>query len=176
VFARCEDDLADCNHPFLADSFADHCKRLLSDFAIWNDEVWVAQVEFVDLRLRDELINLDDALAFNGDGLKLLWFKLDIFALSDLVAFDDLAIIHLITGFSIDLSVADAIAGIFVELVEADLLPLRGSWKTLCKDRVFLRELSSICLSPLRIAFDHLVSAFGTKWTSASTLLIRFRG
>src|SRR5262249_54106735 len=25
-----------------------------------------------------------------------------------------------------------------------------------CKDRMYLRELSSICLSPLRIAFDHL--------------------
>jgi hypothetical protein len=28
--------------------------------------------------------------------------------------------------------------------------------RILCKDRVYLRELSSICLSPLRIAFDHL--------------------
>jgi drug/metabolite transporter (DMT)-like permease len=51
---------------------------LLSDFAIWNDEVWVAQVEFVDLGLRDELINLDDALAFNGDALppELSMFRL----------------------------------------------------------------------------------------------------
>lgn len=28
--------------------------------------------------------------------------------------------------------------------------------RILCKDRVFLRELSTICLRPLRIAFDHL--------------------
>lgn len=28
--------------------------------------------------------------------------------------------------------------------------------RILCKDRVFLRELSTICLKPLRIAFDHL--------------------
>src|SRR5215469_12001585 len=28
--------------------------------------------------------------------------------------------------------------------------------RILCKDRMYLRELSSICLSPLRIAFDHL--------------------
>jgi hypothetical protein len=66
--------------------------------------------------------------AFNGDGLKLRWFKLDIFTLGDLVAFDDLATIHLIAGFSIDLSVADAMAGLFVELVEADLPPLGSSW------------------------------------------------
>jgi hypothetical protein len=28
--------------------------------------------------------------------------------------------------------------------------------RILCKDRMYLRELSSICLNPLRIAFDHL--------------------
>jgi hypothetical protein len=28
--------------------------------------------------------------------------------------------------------------------------------RILCKDRMYLRELSSICISPLRIAFDHL--------------------
>jgi hypothetical protein len=28
--------------------------------------------------------------------------------------------------------------------------------RILCKDKLYLRELSSICLSPLRIAFDHL--------------------
>ncbi len=28
--------------------------------------------------------------------------------------------------------------------------------RILCKDRMYLRELASICLSPLRIAFDHL--------------------
>jgi hypothetical protein len=28
--------------------------------------------------------------------------------------------------------------------------------RILCKDRMYMRELSSICLSPLRIAFDHL--------------------
>ena len=28
--------------------------------------------------------------------------------------------------------------------------------RILCKDKVFLRELSSICLQPLRIAFDHI--------------------
>ncbi len=28
--------------------------------------------------------------------------------------------------------------------------------RILCKDRIFLRELSTICLKPLRIAFDHL--------------------
>ena len=28
--------------------------------------------------------------------------------------------------------------------------------RILCKDPIYLRELSSICIKPLRIAFDHL--------------------
>ena len=86
MFAGGEDDLAECHHPFLADRLSDHRERLLSDFAIWNDVVWIAQVEFVDLSLRDELINFDDALAFNRDVLELLWFKLYVFAFCNLVS------------------------------------------------------------------------------------------
>jgi hypothetical protein len=65
---------------------------LLSDFAIWNDEVRVAQVEFVDFRLRDELLDVDDALTFNSAGIEFLRLKLDILAFGDLVAFDDVAL------------------------------------------------------------------------------------
>src|SRR5262249_52694883 len=110
--------------PFLADGLADHRKRLLSDFAIWNDEIWVAKVEFVDLSPWDELINLYDTFAFNGDGLKLLRFELDVFALSDLIAFEDVSAIHLVPGFGVNLPVEDAIAGLLVELVEANLFAL----------------------------------------------------
>jgi hypothetical protein len=102
---------------------------LLSDFAIWNDEVWVAQVEFVDLRLRDEVINLDDAFAFNGDAIEFLWFKLNIVAFGDLLAFDDVGTLRIVPGYGIDFPVADAIAGLFIELVEADLFPLGRSRK-----------------------------------------------
>ena len=129
MFARGEDDLAECNHSFLSDGLADHRKGLLSDFAIWNDEVRIAQIEFVYLHLRDELINLDDAFAFNGDGIEFLWCKLDVFALGDLVAFDDVGTLHLVPAYGIDFPVADAIAGLFIELVEANLFPLGRSWK-----------------------------------------------
>jgi hypothetical protein len=138
VFARGEDDLAECHHPFLAGGLADHRKRLLSDFAIWNDEVRVAQVEFVDFRLRDELLDVDDALTFNSAGIEFLRFKLDILAFGDLVAFDDVGTFHIIPGYGIDFPVADAIASLFVELVEADLfslgsrLTLRGSSRLCC--------------------------------------------
>jgi len=129
MFTRGEDDLAECNHPFLADGLADHRKRLLPDFAIWNDKVWIAQVEFVDFSLRNELINLDDPFAFDGNRLKLLRFKFDVFALCDLVAFDDVATIHIISGFGIDFSVADAIARFLVELMKTDLFALGRRWE-----------------------------------------------
>src|SRR5262249_35044302 len=93
------------------------------------DEVWVAQVEFVDLRLRDELINLNDPLAFNGDAFEFLRFKLDILALGDLVTFDDVGTLHIAPGYGINFPVADAVAGLFIELVEANLFPLGRSWK-----------------------------------------------
>ena len=108
---------------------ADHCKRLLPNFAIWNDEVWVAPVEFVDLRLRNELVNLDDTFAFNGDGIEFLWFKLNIVALGDLVAFDDVGTLHIVPGYGIDLPEADAISGLFIELVEANLFALGRRWE-----------------------------------------------
>jgi hypothetical protein len=129
VFARGKDDLAECNHAFPADGLADHRKCLLSDFTIWNDKVWVAQVEFVDFRLRDEFINLDDALAFNGYGIEFLRFKLDILALGDLVAFDDVSTLHIVPSYRINFSVADAITGLLVKLVETDLFPLRRRWE-----------------------------------------------
>ena len=129
MFTRCEDHLAKCHHAFLADGLTDHRKRLLSDFAIWNDEVRVAQIELVDLRLRDELINVNDALAFNGDGIQFFWCKLDVLALGDLVAFDDVSTLHIVPGYGIDFPVADAIAGLLIELVEANLFPLGRSWK-----------------------------------------------
>jgi hypothetical protein len=67
MFTRCKDDLAEGDHTFLADGLADYSKCLLSYFALWNDEVWIAQVKFIDFRLRNELVNVDNAFAVDGD-------------------------------------------------------------------------------------------------------------
>jgi hypothetical protein len=45
VFARCEDNLSDGYHAFLANCFADHGKCLLSDFAVRNDIIRTIEVE-----------------------------------------------------------------------------------------------------------------------------------
>ena len=52
-----------------------------------------------------------------------------VLALADFVPFDDVGGVHLVGGFGIDLPVLDAIAGIFVDLMEADLFSLGGRRK-----------------------------------------------
>jgi hypothetical protein len=72
--------------------------------------------------------DLDRTFALNGDGLKLLGVKLQVFALPDFIALDDVGGVDLVTALRVDLPVLDAVAGILVELMETDLFPLTGRW------------------------------------------------
>ncbi len=126
VLARGEHHLAERHHAFLADRLADHGKGLLADFAVRHDVIRIAHIKLVDLAARHEFFDFDDVLAFDGDGFDLFRLKLDIFALVDLVAFDDFSVVDFVAGFGVDFLVADAVAGLFVDLVEADLFPLRS--------------------------------------------------
>jgi hypothetical protein len=49
---------------------------------------------------------------------------LDVFALADFVALDDVARLDFVTRIRINLTVLDAIASVLVKLMEADLLSL----------------------------------------------------
>src|SRR5262249_35193129 len=90
VLAGGEHDSPERHHAFLADRLANDGERLLTDFAVGSEVVRAAQIELVDLSLRHELVDLDRALALDRDGLELFGLKLDVLALADLVAFDDL--------------------------------------------------------------------------------------
>jgi hypothetical protein len=59
----------------LADGLADHGERLLPDFTIRHDVIRAVEIKLVDSFFRNELVDLDRALALNRDGLKL--FRLD---------------------------------------------------------------------------------------------------
>src|SRR5579862_10052218 len=122
VLARSENNFADRHHSLGADGFADYGECLLSDFTVGHDVIGVRQIEIVDLPLGHELIDFDGALALERDGLKLLRLQGDVIALADLVALDDVRGLHVLAGFSVDLAVADAIAGVAIELVKTDLL------------------------------------------------------
>src|SRR6202048_1975644 len=102
---------------------------MLTDLSVRGNVIGIVQVQFVDLLPRNELVDVDRALALNRDGFELLGIKFDIVVLADFVALDDICGIDLVAAFRIDLTVLDAMASLLIELVEADLLALRGSRK-----------------------------------------------
>src|ERR1700730_10537510 len=122
VLARREHDLSNRHHALLADGFPDDSECLLTDLSVRGNVIGIVQVQFVDLLPRHELVDVDRALALDLDSFELLGIKLDILALADFVALDDICGIDLVAAFRIDLTVLDAIASLLIELVEADLL------------------------------------------------------
>ena len=129
MLARGEHHLADRDHSLLADRFADHRERLLPDLAIRHDVIGIVEIELVDLLARHELVDLDRALALDRDRFQLFRLELEVLALADLVALDDVGRLDLVAGVGIDLAILDAMAGVLVELVEADLFALAGRGK-----------------------------------------------
>jgi hypothetical protein len=123
MLARCKYHPSERHHAFLADCLSDHGERLLSDFPIRDDVVGAVQVQLVDLLLRHELVDLNRPPALYGDCLKLFGLDLDVLALAHLISLHDLGRIDFIIGLGIHLAVLDAIAGILVDLVEADFFP-----------------------------------------------------
>jgi hypothetical protein len=75
---------------------------------------------------RHELVDVDRALALDRDRFKLFGLDLEIFALADLVALDDVGRLHLVAALGVDLLVFDPVTGVLVELVKADLFALAG--------------------------------------------------
>ena len=129
VLTRGEHDLADRHHALLADGFPNNSECLLPDLSVRGDVIGIVQVDFIDLVLGHELVDVYRALAFDRDGFEFLGIKFDIVALADFVALDDICGIDLVAAFRIDLTVLDAIASFLIELMEADLLALRRGRK-----------------------------------------------
>jgi hypothetical protein len=75
------------------------------------------------------LISSAQATCMDGNGFELFGIELDILALPYLIALDDVLLWHLIAGPRIDLAIPDAVTGLFVELVEADLFPFGRGWE-----------------------------------------------
>src|SRR6266481_2816912 len=129
VHARGENDSAERHHAFLADRVADDREGLLADLPIGHHVVWVVQIEVVDLLPRHELVDLDRARALYGDGLEFLGFELDVFALADFVAFDDVGRVDFLLGLRVHFAVSDAVAGVLVDLMKPDFFALAARGK-----------------------------------------------
>src|SRR3954471_8671759 len=63
---------------------------------------------------------------FDGNRFEFFWFELKIFALADLISFDDIGGLHFISGFRIDFAILDAVPGVFIDLMETDFFSFAG--------------------------------------------------
>src|SRR5713226_8943727 len=104
-------------------------ERLLAYLSIWRDVMGAVQVEFIYLLLGHKLVNVDGALALDCDGFEFFGIEFDVLALADLVAFDDVGGLDLVPALGINLAILDTVAGVLIDLMEADLLALRRSRK-----------------------------------------------
>ena len=82
MLARCEHDLPDCDHALFANGFPDHRKRLLTNLAVRGYVIGTIQVQFVDLFLRHELVDVNRSPALDRDGFQLLGIEFDVIARS----------------------------------------------------------------------------------------------
>ena len=80
MLTRSEHDLPDSHHALLADGLTDHREGLLTDFAVGDDIIRIVLIQFVNFFARNELINFDGALAFDGNRFEVCWFERNIFA------------------------------------------------------------------------------------------------
>ena len=69
--------------------------------------------------------------AFDRYCLEFFLGNFDVLSLADLIAHDDIVVIDLSTRHGIDLAVFDPVSGVFVDLMESDLLALRCCRKEL---------------------------------------------
>ena len=73
--------------------------------------------------------------AFQRDVLELLVFQDDVFVLTALIAFDLVLVLDLLAGDGIDIVADDAVLGLAVEGMKADLLAFGGRRHHLHRDR-----------------------------------------
>jgi hypothetical protein len=126
VLAVGQHDPTDRDLVHLSDGFPDHREGVVADLAVGPQVVRTDQVTGVDLLALDKLVDFDGARGFQRELLKLLLGHLDELILVEHVALDDIVVRHLLAGVGVHLGVLDAMAGLPVELVERDLLALRG--------------------------------------------------
>jgi hypothetical protein len=131
MLARCEYHSPERDHTFLLDRLASYSVSLLANLAIGRDVVRIVQIEIVDLGSRYELIDLDCMPAFDRYCLEFFLGNFDVLSLADLIAHDDIVVIDLSTRHGIDFAVFDPVSGVFVDLMESDLLALRCCRKEL---------------------------------------------
>src|SRR5262249_35561435 len=111
------------------------CECLQFSFSGRSDVLRTDHIEIVDFGAPNEFVDFDGPRALKRNRLDLFIVDLDVAALVDLIALDDLVLAHFLAGVLIDLAVADAVARFLVDLIEADLLAFAGRGEKLNRTR-----------------------------------------
>jgi hypothetical protein len=130
VLAAGQYDPSDGDRIHVADGLVDHGGGVVPDLAVRTQIIGADDVARVDLVALHEFVDLDGAGGFQRDVLELFLRDLDVGVGVDLEALHDVFAGHLLAGLGIDAGVLDAVTGIPVDLVEADLFGIgRGRIK-----------------------------------------------
>jgi hypothetical protein len=115
---------ADGDHIHAADGFADDREGVVPHLPVRDEVIGPDEIAGIDVGLRHELVDVDGAGRLQGDVLKLVLRHFDVGVGIDFVALGDVFGGDFLAGIGVDLHVFDAVAGVPVDLVEADLLGL----------------------------------------------------
>src|SRR3982074_772883 len=102
----------------------DYDKSILSNVPRRGDVVRAQIIEIINLLLRHEFVDFNNVPTFERDRFELIVCNLDVFALADLVGFDDIVIVDRFARLRVDLQVTNTMAGSLIDQVKPDLVAL----------------------------------------------------
>ena len=111
----------DCHHIHAPDRFPNDRKCVVADFPIGDQIVRADEVAGIDVALGDKFVDVDRTRRFQSDVFKFFFRRLHVHIGIDLEALRDVFVGDFLAGVGIDLGLFDAMAGVPVDLIEADL-------------------------------------------------------
>ncbi len=100
----------------------------MADLPVRDQIVGADEVARVNAALRHKLVNVDRAGGFKGDIFQLVLRHFNVSVGIDLVALHDVFVGNFLPRVGVHLHVFDAVAGVSIDLVEADLLGIGSGW------------------------------------------------
>ena len=116
------DDPAERDHSLALHGVANDRECLLPHQIVGGDVIGRVVEAFIDLRRRYEAVDLDRVIAFDFERVEFVVFDQQVFVLGDLVALGLVSGVDRLAGLVVDQLLAQAVAGLPVDLPERDAL------------------------------------------------------